>query len=503
MVTLKEINSLLKTGLVCLFVISCGQPSGIQKNGDDYFRSEKTVFTAEGKLPKTITEDSRVIPVQDKGLEEAIKVEPISQERINFIEGVKDNLDSDLTPTEDEVSGQQSEWVKNNVIGLHKKIQKSLYLIKNDELSLTIQTKDNKDIFVTAYVDYNLSYEDSSVYESRNAFWLNNRQTLTSITCMDEDCSESSVVLLDKETGKKFATLYSGAESYNTLTKDQPSETQVDFIDIITKKDVITIERAQKSIPKLETTTEDVEIEEKEALSPLAPLPTIKPSQDVTSEEDAPKVTHEDTNDVISDDAFKEITKQAPKEPKNLTNNFIWPIDASPIKTNSPFGFRKLSIIKNGKPVLIDDNHKGMDFAYPRGTPVISIGHGIVESSNSKLKGFGNQVTVKYIDSINPKIIYFAVYAHLKELSSLKKGDEVKMGQKIGEVGNSGLNKESADKGNHLHLTVYKDKLSSKSKINPMEILNYRSDLVCSSSQHKSKCDSYHDNHDHDHDLSS
>jgi len=84
--------------------------------------------------------------------------------------------------------------------------------------------------------------------------------------------------------------------------------------------------------------------------------------------------------------------------------------------------------------------HKGVDYAAPSGTPIIATGDGRVEFRGRK-RGYGRIVEIRH----NSK--YKTVYGHMSRFArGLSKGDQVKQGEVIGYVGQSGL-----ATGPHLH----------------------------------------------------
>ena len=82
--------------------------------------------------------------------------------------------------------------------------------------------------------------------------------------------------------------------------------------------------------------------------------------------------------------------------------------------------------------------HLGVDYAAPAGTPVRSVGQGIVDVAGSQ-GGFGNVVMIKHANG------HTTVYAHLSRIS-VKRGQSVKQGQTVGLVGSTGW-----ATGPHLH----------------------------------------------------
>jgi murein DD-endopeptidase MepM/ murein hydrolase activator NlpD len=84
--------------------------------------------------------------------------------------------------------------------------------------------------------------------------------------------------------------------------------------------------------------------------------------------------------------------------------------------------------------------HKGVDYAAPKGTPIIATGDGTVEFRGWK-GGYGRVVYLKHGRK------YRTVYGHMAKFAKgLGTGDRVKQGQIIGYVGQSGL-----ATGPHLH----------------------------------------------------
>ncbi len=88
--------------------------------------------------------------------------------------------------------------------------------------------------------------------------------------------------------------------------------------------------------------------------------------------------------------------------------------------------------------------HRGIDFAAPKGTPVHSVGDGVVVERRRK-GGAGNWVKIKHNGT------YSSGYMHLwKYAKGLNVGDKVKQGDLIGYVGSTGLST-----GPHLDFRFY------------------------------------------------
>lgn len=82
--------------------------------------------------------------------------------------------------------------------------------------------------------------------------------------------------------------------------------------------------------------------------------------------------------------------------------------------------------------------HLGVDYAAPTGTPVRTVGDGVVDFAGVQ-NGFGNVVFVRHANHNT------TVYAHLSRFF-VRKGQSVSQGQKIGAVGSTGW-----ATGPHLH----------------------------------------------------
>lgn len=86
--------------------------------------------------------------------------------------------------------------------------------------------------------------------------------------------------------------------------------------------------------------------------------------------------------------------------------------------------------------------HHGLDFAAKTGYPVYATGDGVVESVSISVTGYGNQIIIDH------GFGYKTRYAHLSFIN-VAEGMEVKRGENIGNVGNSGKST-----GSHLHYEV-------------------------------------------------
>lgn len=90
--------------------------------------------------------------------------------------------------------------------------------------------------------------------------------------------------------------------------------------------------------------------------------------------------------------------------------------------------------------------HLGIDYAAPRGTPILAAGSGRIVFAG-RTRGYGNLIKIQHSNG------YLTLYAHQKAFRrGIKKGKYVKQGEVIGYVGSTGLST-----GPHLHFGLYKN----------------------------------------------
>lgn len=100
--------------------------------------------------------------------------------------------------------------------------------------------------------------------------------------------------------------------------------------------------------------------------------------------------------------------------------------------------------------------HHGVDYAAPAGTPVKTIGDGVVVEKSYQRGGAGNYLKIKHNGT------YTTTYMHLSRFAKgIAKGHHVKQGEVIGYVGSTGLST-----GPHLDFRVY----MNNQPVNPLTI---------------------------------
>ena len=124
------------------------------------------------------------------------------------------------------------------------------------------------------------------------------------------------------------------------------------------------------------------------------------------------------------------------------------PLSFSRISSHFTYA-RKHPIYKTVRP------HTGVDYAAPAGTPVMSIGDGVVIAKGHK-GGGGNTIKIRH------NSVYTTAYLHLSKFASnIKEGTHVSQGQVIGYVGSTG-----SSTGPQLDFRVWKN----GEPINPLKL---------------------------------
>lgn len=124
----------------------------------------------------------------------------------------------------------------------------------------------------------------------------------------------------------------------------------------------------------------------------------------------------------------------------------IVPIARGAERLVSGFGFRIHPIYKTRR------MHTGVDFLAPTGTPIYATGNGIVVGADRNNHGYGRMVIIDHGYG------YRSLYAHLSQIR-VKEGQEIKRGEIIGTVGNTGVSSAP-----HLHYEV----IRNGRKVNPV-----------------------------------
>ena len=152
----------------------------------------------------------------------------------------------------------------------------------------------------------------------------------------------------------------------------------------------------------------------------------------------------------IQSKSFDEVYEMAKNKNERLNAiPAIMPLSKKTSRIVSGFGMRFHPILHYRR------MHTGIDLVAKKGTPVYTTGDGTIEiagKGGSQYSGYGIVVVV------NHGFGYKTLYAHLSKVD-VKNGQKVKRGEKIGEVGSTGLSQAP-----HLHYEV----IQNGKKVNPV-----------------------------------
>ena len=125
------------------------------------------------------------------------------------------------------------------------------------------------------------------------------------------------------------------------------------------------------------------------------------------------------------------------------------PVRGNTVRLTSGFGFRRHPVYKTRR------MHTGVDFAGPRGTPILAAGKGVIEEARRR-GTYGNYIRIRHANG------YHTAYAHMRRFGrGIRKGVKVRQGQVIGYIGSTGVSS-----GPHLHYEV----LVNQRFVNPLKI---------------------------------
>ena len=142
---------------------------------------------------------------------------------------------------------------------------------------------------------------------------------------------------------------------------------------------------------------------------------------------------------VVQSKSFDDVIEMAENKEQILAARpAIQPVSINDLRRfGSSFGMRMHPILKKIRP------HNGIDLTAPRGTEIYATADGVVIQSNYTTGGYGKKILVDH------GFGYKTLYGHCSKIL-VEKGQEVKRGEVIGLVGNTGLSTTS-----HLHYEVW------------------------------------------------
>lgn len=152
----------------------------------------------------------------------------------------------------------------------------------------------------------------------------------------------------------------------------------------------------------------------------------------------------------VQSKSFDEVYSMAVNKNERLNAiPAIMPLSKKSSRIVSGFGLRFHPILHYRR------MHTGIDLVAKKGTPVYATGDAVVEvagKGGSSYSGYG------IVIMLNHGFGYKTLYAHLSKVN-VKNGQKVKRGEKIGEVGSTGLSQAP-----HLHYEV----VQNGKKVNPV-----------------------------------
>jgi len=157
------------------------------------------------------------------------------------------------------------------------------------------------------------------------------------------------------------------------------------------------------------------------------------------------------SSEELHDDTKAEIFRIPPPSYcsyEKIDLNFVFRTPLYGVIT-SKFGYRDHPIIEDAS------FHTGLDIAAKKGTAIVAFADGKVIDAG-KNATYGNYLLIEHKNGIR------SFYGHNSKLS-VKKGQKVKVGQKVAEVGSTGMST-----GPHLHFEVRKDTV----RLDPLQFIS-------------------------------
>ncbi|WP_152395498.1 murein hydrolase activator EnvC family protein [Paenibacillus guangzhouensis] len=239
-------------------------------------------------------------------------------------------------------------------------------------------------------------------------------------------------VLLDSTSFSDFLDRIDMLKSVVGQDKDILADNKRDKLLVIEKKKQVEVDLKQVRAlySKMDLTKQDLAGKEKQKEVMIASLSKqIEEGEEISEEQEK----------FVMELAKKTAALQEKKKkfkPKYKGGKLGMPIQT--FRLSSGFGPRTHPVTgQKGK------MHTGLDFAAPKGTSIYAAEAGIVIVAQT-VSGYGNCVIINHGNGL------WTLYGHIRNGGILvEKGQEVKKGQKIAEVGSTGQST-----GNHLHFEV-------------------------------------------------
>lgn len=164
--------------------------------------------------------------------------------------------------------------------------------------------------------------------------------------------------------------------------------------------------------------------------------------EQVANEEIKENKEEEDTSENI----VVEVEPKTETKKANMINGIEFCVTPVEGKISSRYG---------SKENIRSKTHKGLDIAASKGTAIIAAAEGTVTFAGYNNGGYGYLVIISHGNGVE------SYYGHCSKIN-VKKGENIKAGQKIAEVGSTGRST-----GNHLHFELRVD----GEQVNPQKYL--------------------------------
>ena len=159
---------------------------------------------------------------------------------------------------------------------------------------------------------------------------------------------------------------------------------------------------------------------------------TVAQAEETTPEQMEEKETPAQTEALESSYETEEVPEGVCMEQQVLNLSYTTPVKGW---LSSPFGYREHPVDGEEK------FHRGIDIAAPEGTDIVAFADGTVKATGES-SSLGNYVMVEHAGNLT------TIYAHCSKVTA-SGGTSVKKGDKIAEVGHTGI-----ATGSHLHFAM-------------------------------------------------
>ncbi|MFD0680832.1 MULTISPECIES: murein hydrolase activator EnvC family protein [unclassified Paenibacillus] len=376
-------------------------------------------LTATQKIEQQISQLKKMQTTAQQKANEA-------QSEMNKVHQEKQQTSSDITSllSQIEATNLKLNELNSQLSTVKNTLQETGQQLEEAETRVESRDKLLKSRVRLMYMNGVVSYADVLLSSTNFGDFLDRLNALKSIVNQDKKILESNqkdrAMIADKQVQ---------VQQQLDQVKDLYSQTAVVKADLVTKEKEKEVKIA--SLSKKEKELEDISEDQEKVLLEYARKESALAAEKRKATEEAARAA-----------AAAKAKKEGTAPPAvNSTPAFTGGRMGYPLAKNSPmtsdFGTRSDPF--TGKKAT----HKGIDLGAPNGTSILAAADGEVIVA-SWWSGYGNCVIIDHGNGV------WTLYGHIRNGGTdVEKGDTVKRGQKIAEVGSTG---EST--GNHLHFEV-------------------------------------------------